>query len=384
MLASVNVSNKILWMKPILLFVAVSLLFATFLPAAENFPTLPLGASAPDFQLPGVDGRNWTLKDFADSKILVILFTCNHCPTAQHYEEPIKQIVTDYKSKGVALVAINPNDPRGLRLDELAWTDLGDSFPEMKARAAERHYNYPYLHDGDTEAVAHAYGPVATPHVFVFDAGRKLRYVGGIDDSERAKHVTKNYLRDALDALLEGKEPPVAKTKVIGCSTKWSDKQSQVKEFMEKLAAEPVAVTKVDADGLRALHSNGTKKLRLVNFWATWCAPCVAEFDGFVTANRMYRSRDFEFVSVSINRPDEEPRVLEFLKKQQASNRNLIFATDDRTSLINAFNPEWQGEVPYTVLLSPEGKVLYHESGSIDFLALRRAIVAALDERKPW
>jgi len=361
-----------------------NVLFFGRLLLAENVPTLPLGASAPEFNLPGVDGRNWTLKDFADSKILVVLFTCNHCPTAQHYEEPIQQLVADYKPKGVALVAVNPNSPRGLRLDELAWTDLGDSFPDMKARAAERHFNYPYLYDGDTEAVAHAYGPVATPHAFVFDAARKLRYVGGIDDSERANHVTKHYLRDALDALLEGQEPPVTKTKVIGCSTKWAEKQSQVKDFMDKLAAEPVLLAKVDAGGLDALHRNGTKKLRLVNFWATWCAPCVAEFDGFVTLNRMYRSRDFEFVSVAINRPDEEPRVLEFLQKQQASNRNLLFASGDRASLINAFNPDWQGEVPYTVLLSPEGKVIYSESGSIDFLALRRAIVKALDERKPW
>jgi thiol-disulfide isomerase/thioredoxin len=153
---------------------------------------------------------------------------------------------------------------------------------------------------------------------------------------------------------------------------------------MDKLAAEPVSLNKADTNALQSLRKNDSGKLRLVNFWATWCAPCVAEFDGFVTISRMYRQRDFEFVSVAVNRPDEEPRVLEFLKKQQASNRNLIFASDDRTSLINAFDPAWQGEVPYTVLLGPEGKVIYRESGSIDFLALRRAIVKAADELKPW
>jgi thiol-disulfide isomerase/thioredoxin len=305
------------------------------------------------------------------------------------------------------VVAIMPNDPKSVRLDELGWTDLGDSFAEMKIRAPDRHYNFPYLYDGDTESVAHAYGPAATPHVFVFDAARKLRYVGAIDDSERIQHVTKHYLRDALDTLLAGKEPPVTQTKVVGCSIKWSGKAEQVKAYMDKLAAEPVSLEKADADVLRALRKNNpgtlpsgkvqaaeaalrdlrkndSGKFRLVNFWATWCAPCVAEFDELVTINRMYRHRDFELVLVSLNRPDEEKPVLDFLKKHQASNRNLIFASAERDGLINAFNPEWRGEVPYTVLIDPEGKIVYRESGSIDVLALKRAIVKSLNERKPW
>jgi hypothetical protein len=110
----------------------------------------------------------------------------------------------------------------------------------------------------------------------------------------------------------------------------------------------------------------------------------VAEFGEFVTINRMYRHRDFEMVLVSMNRPDEENRVMEFLKKQQASNRNLIFASADRENLINAFNPEWQGEVPYTVLIDPEGKVVYGETGSIDPLMVKRAVLKAMNERKPW
>jgi peroxiredoxin len=364
--------------------VVVSLMLWSGLRAAENIPMLPLGASAPGFTLPGVDGRDWALKDFTDAKLLVVLFTCNHCPTAQYYEERIKQLVTDYKNKGVALVAIMPNDPKSVRLDELGWTDLSDSFAEMKIRAKDHQFNFPYLYDGETESVSRAYGPVATPHVFVFDAQRKLRYAGAIDDSERVQHVKKHYLRDALDALLSGKEPPVTQTKVVGCSTKWAGKQDQVKAYIEKLAAEPVAVTKADVEILRGLRKNDSGKFRLVNFWATWCAPCVAEFNEFVTINRMYRHRDFELVTVSINRPDEEKSVLEFLKKQQASNRNLLFASAEREALMNAFDPQWQGAVPFTVLIDPEGKIIYRELDSIDPLALKRAIQKAMNERKPW
>ncbi|HVY71937.1 MAG TPA: TlpA disulfide reductase family protein, partial [Verrucomicrobiae bacterium] len=116
----------------------------------------------------------------------------------------------------------------------------------------------------------------------------------------------------------------------------------------------------------------------------TWCAPCMAEFPELVTINRMYRNRDFEMVTVAVNRPDEQTDVLKFLKKNQASNRNLIFGSADRDKLIDAFDPTWQGPVPYTVLIDPEGKVIYRETDRLDTLALKRAIVKALNERKPW
>ncbi len=354
-------------------------------PAAGFQPsTLPLGSPAPDFTLPGVDGRDYALKDFAAAKLLVVVFTCNHCPSAQAYEERIKQLTSDYQKKGVAVVAIMPNDAKSVRLDELSWTDLSDSFPEMKIRARDRHFNFPYLYDGDAESVSRAYGPVATPHAFVFDAARKLRYAGALDDSERGKHVQKSYVRDALEALLAGQEPPVTKSKVVGCSVKWAGKAETVRAYLETVAAEPVSLVPADADALKTLRKNESGKLRLVSFWATWCAPCLAEFDEFVTINRMYRHRDFELVTVAVNRPEEQDEVLRFLKQKQSSCTNLLFASSDRERLINAFDPDWQGPVPFTVLLAPDGKIVYRETGSIDPLAIRRAIVQALDEKKPW
>jgi peroxiredoxin len=349
-----------------------------------SFPTLPLGAKAPDFNLPGVDGRNYSLKDFASAKVLAIVFTCNHCPSAQYYEERIQKLASDYKSRGVALVVISPNDPKSVRLDELGWTDLGDSLDEMKIRAKHKGFTFPYLYDGETETASRAYGPIATPHIFIFDAERKLCYAGRIDDSERAQFVKVHDASNALDALLAGQEPPVKQTKVVGCSVKWAGKAENVQAYMAKLAAEPVAVAPINAEGLKGLRKNDSGKFRLINFWATWCAPCVVEFHEFVTMNRMYRHRDFELVTVSLNRPDEQKQVLAFLQKQQASTTNYVFASEDRDPLINAFEPKWQGEVPYTVLLDPEGEVVYQETGSIDALAVKCAIVKAMNEKKPW
>jgi peroxiredoxin len=146
--------------------------------------TLPIGSDAPDFTLPGMDGRSHSLQDDANARILMIIFTANHCKTAQAYEGRIMQLVKDYKDKGVAVVAIAPNDPQALSLSELVYSDLSDSFDELKIRAQERGFNFPYLYDGENQKVSRAYGPVSTPHVFLFDQARKLQYAGRIDDSE--------------------------------------------------------------------------------------------------------------------------------------------------------------------------------------------------------
>src|SRR4026209_501827 len=126
---------------------------------AEEHPTLPIGSKAPAFSLKGVDGKTYSLAAFSKYKILVIIFTCNHCPTAQAYEERIIQLTKDYAAKGVAIVAVSPNDPKSIRLDELGYTDMSDTYAEMKLRAKQKKFNFPYLYDGEKQVMAKAYGP---------------------------------------------------------------------------------------------------------------------------------------------------------------------------------------------------------------------------------
>src|SRR5258706_7242605 len=199
-------------MKSKLMAIVVALLGS--MASAANPPMLKIGEKAPDFNLPGVDGKNYSLKDFADAKILVVIFTCNHCPTAQAYEDRIIKLQADFKDKGVALVAISPNDPAAVRLDELGYTEYSDSFDEMKLRAKERGFKFPFLYDGQTQETAKAYGVVATPHVYIFDAERVLRYVGRIDDSE-VKTVTSQDARNAIEATLAGKKVAVGETTAV-------------------------------------------------------------------------------------------------------------------------------------------------------------------------
>jgi peroxiredoxin len=199
---------------------------------AAEAKTLEIGATAPDFKLPGVDDKTYSVADFADAKVLVVIFTCNHCPTAQAYEDRIVQLHQDFKEQGVALVAISPNDPQAVRLDELGYTDLGDSLEDMKLRAQDKGFKFPYLYDGETQKASTQYGVLATPHVFVFDMDRKLRYSGRIDNSEVGK-VTSPDARHAIEALLAGKPVPLDRTRVFGCSTKWSEKRQDAIESVK-------------------------------------------------------------------------------------------------------------------------------------------------------
>jgi peroxiredoxin len=336
--------------------------------------TLAIGAAAPDFKLPGVDGKDYTLKSFADARLLLVIFTCNHCPTAQAYEKRIIDLHADYKGKGVALVAISPNDPKAVRLDELGYTDLGDSFEDMKIRAKAQKFPFPYLFDGDKQEAAKAYGAMATPQVFLFDQERKLRYVGRIDDSD-VKTVTSHDTRNALDALLAGKPVPVETTRVFGCSTKWADKQADAAKSLEKWDMEPVKLEALDEAGVAKLVKNEGKKLLLVNVWATYCGPCVAELPEFVTMNRMYRRRNFEMITISIDDPEKKEDALKVLKEKKVAATNYIVTVPKRDKFADLLDKEWQGPLPHTLLIAPDGKIIYRKTGGIEPLEVRRQIV---------
>jgi peroxiredoxin len=340
---------------------------------AKEVTTLEIDAPAPELDLPGVDGKTYHLKDFADAKVLVVIFTCNHCPTAQAYEPRIIALDADYRDKGVAVVAISPNDPLAVRLDELGYTDVGDSFDDMKVHAKRRGFKFPYLYDGETQRVSTAFGALATPHVFIFDKDRRLRYNGRIDDSE-VKAPKSSDARNAIEDLLAGRPVAVPKTRVFGCSTKWADKRDSAKESLEKWNAEPVALEVIDADALCELAANDSENYRLINVWSTTCAPCIGELPEFVTVNRMYRGRHFEMITITMDPPDRRDAALKVLTKNHVSSKNYIFESDDRDALAEALDPKWEGPAPYTILIAPGGEIVRRWKDEIDPAKLKNEI----------
>ena len=362
------------------LFVALLVLVPACLARAADpagFHALQIGEAAPDFKLPGVDDKEYSLQSFADAQLLCVVFTCNHCPTAQAYEERIAKLHADYKPRGVALVAISPNDPLAVRLDELGYTDLGDSLADMKQRAKDRDFKFPYLYDGETQKTSLAYGVVATPQVYLFDKERKLRYVGRIDDSD-VKTVTSHDARNAIDALLSGKPVPVEKTRTFGCSTKWSDKRADAAASLAKWDQEPVTIAALDEAGIAKLAKNETDKLLVVNVWATWCGPCVAELPELTTMHRMYRKRNFQLVTISMDDLDQKDAAAKKLSENHVSATNYISAASSKDKLADLLDKQWEGPVPYTVVIAPGGKVLFRKTGAFEPLELKRAIADAI------
>jgi thiol-disulfide isomerase/thioredoxin len=335
--------------------------------------TLEIGSKAPEFSLTGVDDKKHSLADFAKSKVLVVVFSCNHCPTAQAYQDRLNYIYNNYTSKGVALVVISSNSSKSLNLWEQGWSDLGDSFEEMKIRAKDKEFKFPYLYDGDDQKTAIAYGPVATPHAFVFDKDRKLQYAGSIDESmEKGKG---ELLRNAIDAILDGRKIEKPVTKVFGCSTKWVWKMEGTKKLYKEWSGLPVTIENIDTSGIKEIIKNKSDKLRLINVWASWCGPCVQEFPDFVILDRIYRSREFEFISINADKFSRKDYVLKFLQKNEASNKNFIFNSDNNTELVEAIDPQWSGALPYTLLVEQGGKVIYRTQGPINMVEMRKLIV---------
>lgn len=379
-------------MKRIILLIIPILCNLAF--ANEIPKVLPIDSPIPAFSLPGIDGKTHTDKTYADAKVLCIIFTSNHCPDSVAAASRMEKIHQDYKEKGVALVAVSSNNPIALRPDELGYSPYGDSFEEMKPFADSHGWTFPYLYDAADQKFAIACGAQSTPHVFVFDSERKLRYTGRMDDAARSPGpVEKSYLRDALDALLEGKEIKEPVTRSFGCSTKWLFKADSVIKDQKAWEAMPVTLDELDEPLAKKIRENKSGNVRVINFWSTTCGPCVAEFPSLVDTYRRFQNRNVDFISISMDPIAQKAKAKKFLESRHAalSNRtkpsmekegrtsnNYIWNGDNPDKLAEAIHPEWSGALPFTVIISPEGKVLWTHSEEVDVVELRTQILKGL------
>ena len=369
-------------------------LFILFFTALNLFaapkPTIEVGAHGPSFNLKGVDGKMHTMDEYKDSKVLMLAFTCNHCPSAQAYEERMVKLANDYKDKSFQLVAISSAAPKGVRINELGYSVEDDSYEAMIIRAKKMKYNFPYLYDGDKQEVSNAYGPRVSPHFFILDENRKVRYQGRFDNDKSGQDIKSHDAINAIDALLEGKEPPVANTKVNGCSTKWLEKESAVKAYNEAWEKQEITLEEIDVAGVKKLVENKTDKIRMINVWATWCGPCMAEFPDLVKLNRRFEYRNFELITISIDDLKRKDKALKFLQSENAgvtrriskglknegrTSNNYIFDGKDADGLIKALDAKWEGPIPYTIIIKPGGEVIYRHQSEIDPAEVRELII---------
>jgi peroxiredoxin len=356
---------------------------------------LAIGDAAPDFKLLGVDGKTYSLADFKSSRLLMVVFLSNHCPYSHAAETRLLPLAREFADKGLAVVAINPNSPDGVSVTELGYSKYNDSYEEMKLYAKEQGFPFPYVYDGDTQTTAKAYGCLATPHVFLFDQQRKLRYAGRVDDSRFADVASvKSFdARNAVVELLAGKPVTVPTTTVMGCATKWNSNKAEIAQAEEKWKAEPVDIAPIDAAGVAALAKNDSNRLRLINVWATWCAPCVEEFPELVSLSRRLGNRDFEMVTLSMDDPKMQAQAKKFLEKQHASppNRlkrllksegrdavNFIYTGASTDELVKSLDPEWPGPLPHTIVVAPGGKIIYRHNGRVNISELQAKVIETL------
>ena len=362
------------------------------LPAADpKYKALEIGVAAPDFNLKGVDGKMHKLGDYK-AKVLAIVFNCNHCPTAQAYEPRMIKMAEDYKDKDFQLLVISSADPKAVRINELGYSLIDDGYEAMVQRSKDMKYNFPYLYDGDTQSVSKAYGPRCTPHIFIFGADRKLQYQGRIDNNERAE-PTKREAFDAIDEMLAGKEVTVKTTRAFGCSTKWGYKRDAVKKFNEDWKKKEVTVEVIDEAGLKKLVKNETDKIKIINVWSTYCAPCVAELPHLIEIGRQFEYRRVELVTLCADSPKEKKKVLTLLQEENAAitdriqktmekegrkTNNYIIGEDDKDIYMDAIDKKWDGPLPHTMVVLPGGKVLYRHTGEIDPAELRKVLIKHL------
>ena len=280
-------------------------------------------------------------------------------------------------------------------MSELGYSKYDDSYEDMIRYAKDQGFPFPYVYDGDKQTVARDYGCLATPHIFLFDQQRRLRYVGRVDDSrfEDIAGVKSHDARNAVVELLAGKAVSVPTTPVVGCSTKWNFKKEEIAKADARAQSEPVALEKIDAAGVAALVKNSSNRYRLINVWATWCAPCVAEFPGFVAMSRRLGNRDFEFISISMDDPKMESQAKKFLEKQHASPpgrlkrelaregrtaTNYLYTGASTDNLIKALDAQWPGPLPHTVLVAPGGNILWRHNGPVDMAKLQDFVIDTL------
>src|SRR5215470_9214114 len=353
-------------------------------PSANVTAAAAVGAPAPDFTLADLSGKSHALKDYR-GKTVVISFISARCPISNAYKERIRAVADEYSKRDVAFLGVNSN--------------ADESVEEMRAYAAKNNLDFTILKDKGN-VVADAYAAERTPKVYVIDGEGVLRYQGRIDNSQNPSLVKRNDLREALNEMLAGKPVSVADTRALGCmikrvqDAKAAPAKVSAKTTAEQPAPNPKAVpVKVSAKTTAAqsapkigtlkpadfnkFKDSARGKVLVLNFWATWCGPCVAEFPELVALDEKYRDKGVKLVGITADDPsDVQPKVIPFIKKQKVKFDIVLQDTDDPEQMMNQITKDWNGVIPATFVYDKQGNLAYSHFGIID----RDLLVAEIEK----
>ncbi len=331
-------------------------------PGGEAGQPPAIGRPAPDFRLKDLNGKLHELKDYR-GKTTVIGFISARCPVSNAYQDRVRALAEEYNQKGVVFIGINSSSDEAL--------------DEIRSHAAASRFKFTILKD-EGSVIADAYAAERTPTVYVVDAEGVLRYQGRIDNSQNPRMVRRGDLREALNQILAGKPVSVAETKAMGCLIKRSqNKPRPALAKVSQIAADEPEVGLLKPAGYAGLLKQSEGKILIVNFWATWCGPCVAEFPEFVAIDTKYRDRGLRVIGISADETAEiKTKVVPFLKQQKARYENFVQDVEDPQDMIDVVNKDWSGTLPATFVYGKAGKPIYTRFGIID----REELVAAIEK----
>lgn len=331
-----------------------------------------IGERPPEFELTDLDGRPHRLSEYLGRPVL-LTFHSVRCPISRAYTERLRTLGNDYgPPHSLKVLAINASANESDEEVRTGMKEAGLPFPVLRDRAGR---------------MADQYGVARTPHVFLLDGRGYLRYQGRIDNSHQPRSVTRSDLREALDEVLAGRPVRIPETVAMGCPIVRSVEAPPIVGLAQGAKGTPTEAREKAIPPVRLLKPEGYAPLLrqsagsvvVVNFWATWCGPCVAEFPELVRLDRELRERGVRFIGISADDPEDlQSKVIPFLRNQQASYPNFIQQVNDPQEMIDVVRKDWPGTLPATFVYDPNGRMVYTRLGIFDREDLRREIEKVL------
>lgn len=335
----------------------------------------------PSFKLKATNGEIYSQSDFNDKKVLGIVFLSNHCKVSQLFQNHLIALTRKY-SEDVVIIAVSPNYEQSILPDELAYSDLGDSFQDMVKRANRMKYNFPYLHDGDNQNLTKEIGAKITPTIYLYNQERELFYSGRIGNIDSPDNMETSEVNQAINSLLIDKKTIFKRTKVFGTSIKTKNHLLVAEQVRQRYADEKVRLNEADARKLNFYLTHNIRKPKLFYVWQTNDEKPRDNLIKLSFLYKIFRKRGFKLITVCIAKKDEEDRIVEFLENSQLSSTNFIVYGHNISPLASIIPDEVEKVTPYFRLLSSEGDKLIGGHGEISIDSLRFEILKALDDSK--